>query len=80
MSWPLLPPMKVASFWIVVMMILSARVFELPLEYRGRGVRVGRTLLEPVVLPHGLVVEVFAVDDEQHLVDVRQSDWRAGLP
>ena len=32
--------------------------------------RVGRTLLESVVLAHGLVVEVFAVDDEQHLVDV----------
>ena len=34
--------------------------------------RVGGALLEPLVLAHGLVVEVLAVDDEHDLVDVRQ--------
>ena len=35
-------------------------------------------LLEPVVLADGLVVEVLAVDDEQHLVDVGEPRGELG--
>ena len=48
------------------------RVFELLLQHGRRGVGVRGALLEPVVLPHGLVVEVLAIHDEQDLVDARQ--------
>ena len=44
-------------------------VAQLLLELGGRRIRVGRALLEAVVLAHRLVVEVLAVDDEEHLVD-----------
>lgn len=47
----------------------SAGIFQLLLEDPRRCVGVGRTLLKAVVLLHGLVVEVLAVDDEEHLVD-----------
>jgi hypothetical protein len=60
---------EVASFWIVVMMMRAFGVLQLLLELGGRRVRVGRALLEAVVLAHRLVVEVLAVDDEEHLVD-----------
>jgi hypothetical protein len=67
---PLLAAMKVESFWIVVMMIVAVGVLQLLLELDARrGVGVGRALLEAVVLLHRLVVEVLAVDDEEHLVD-----------
>ena len=49
-----------------------ARILQLALQLRGRGVRVRRPLLEPVVLPHRLVVQILAVNHEQHLVHVRQ--------
>jgi hypothetical protein len=68
-SWVLLPAMNVESFWIVVTMICASRVSELALQHRGGRVRVRRALLEAVVLEHGLVVEVLAIDDEQHLAD-----------
>ena len=42
-------------------------------KHPRRGVRVRRALLEPLVLAHGLVVKVLAVDNEQHLVNVRQA-------
>ena len=47
----------------------STGILELPLQDGGRRVRVRSSLLEAVVLLHRLVVEVLAVDDEQHLVD-----------
>ena len=50
----------------------GVRVLQLPLQHPRRRVRVGSTLLEPLVLTHRLVVEVFAIHDEQHLVDLRQ--------
>ena len=72
--------MKRASFWIVVMMIRAFGSSSCRLSTLRRGVRVGRALLEAVVLPHRLVVEVLAVDDEEHLVDVRQLASRAARP
>ena len=50
---------------------LRVRVFKLLLQDGSRRVRVRGSLLEPVVFPHGLVVEVLAVNNEQHLVDPR---------
>ena len=47
-------------------------VFQLLLEHCRRGVRVRGPLLEAVVLAHCLVVQVLAVNDEQHLVDAWQ--------
>ena len=47
-------------------------VFQLLLQHGGRGVGVGSTLLEAVVLTHGLVVEVLAVDDKKDLIDMRK--------
>ena len=48
------------------------RVFHLSLQDCRRGVAVRRTLFKAVILFHGLIVEVFAVNHEQHLVDIRQ--------
>ncbi len=50
---------------------LRARIFELLLQHGRRGVRVCSTLLKAVVLAHGLIVEVFAIYNEQHLVHAR---------
>ena len=47
-------------------------VFQLLLQHGGRGVGVGSTLLEAVVLTHGLVVEVLAVDDKEDLIYMRE--------
>lgn len=59
---------------------LGVGVFELLLEDSGASVAVCGALLELVVLPHGLVVEIFAVDDEQDLIDVWQlADELGGL-
>ncbi len=44
-------------------------VLQSPLQFTGIFGGVGSTFLEAVVLFHGLVVEVLAVDDEEHLVD-----------
>jgi hypothetical protein len=65
--------MKRESFWIVVMMMRAFGSSSCFLQHRRGGVGVGRALLEAVVLAHGLVVQVLAVDDEQHLVDARQA-------
>ncbi len=48
------------------------RVFHLPLQNGGAGVAVRRALFKAVVFLHRLIIQVFAVHDEQHLVDVRQ--------
>ena len=48
------------------------RVFKLLLQNRSRGVAVGGTFFKAVIFLHRLVVQVFPVDHEQHLVDVRQ--------
>ncbi len=50
----------------------SLGVAHLTLEHGGGRVGVGRALFEPVVFLHGLVVQVLAVDDKEHLVDVGQ--------
>lgn len=49
---------------------LALRMADLPLQFFGGRVAVGRPLLEAVILFHGLVVEVFTVYHEKHLVDV----------
>ena len=48
------------------------RVFHLPLQNGGTGVAVRRALFKAVVFLHRLVIQVFAVHDEQHFVDIRQ--------
>lgn len=48
------------------------RILQLSFQNRRTRIAVGRSALELVVLAHGLIVEVFAIDHEQHLVDVRQ--------
>ena len=53
-------------------------VVELALEDVRRGVAVGAAFLEVVVFLHGLVVEVLAVDDEEHLVDIGQGGGYLG--
>ena len=44
-------------------------VVELASEHSGSGVGVGCALLEAVILLHSLIVEVFAIDHKEHLVD-----------
>ena len=36
----------------------------------GRSVRVGTVLLEVVILLHGLIVQVFSIHHEEHLLDM----------
>ena len=45
-------------------------ILDLLLQNAGRGIAVCRALLKTVVLAHCLVVEVFPVNNEKHLVDV----------
>ena len=47
-------------------------VFELLFQNCCRGVGIGGAFFKAVIFLHGLVVEVFSVDDEQHLVNGRQ--------
>ena len=48
------------------------RVFHLPLQNGGAGVAVRCALFKAVVFLHRLIIQVLAVYDEQHLVDIRQ--------
>ena len=50
-------------------LFLRVAAGQLPAQDIGAAVAVGRTFLEPVILLHRLVVQVFAVDDKHHLVD-----------
>lgn len=52
---------------------MYVRITHLPLEHGGAGVAIGRALLEAVVLLHGLIIQIFSVHHEQHLVDVGQA-------
>ncbi len=54
------------------------RVLQLPFEDLRVAVAVDGVLLETVVLLHRLVVQVLAVDDEQHLVDALHPGDEAG--
>lgn len=45
-------------------------IFKLPFEDSSGSVAVRRTLFKAVILLHGLVVEILAVDHEKHLVDI----------
>ena len=47
-------------------------VFHLPLQNGGACVTVRRTLFKAVVFLHRLIIQILAVYDEQHLVDIRQ--------
>ena len=53
-------------------------VLQLLFQDGGGGVGVGRALLKAVVLLHGLVVQVFPVHHEQHLIYVRQQRGQPG--
>lgn len=48
----------------------AVRIFELSFQNRSRGIAVCGTLFKAVILAHGLIVEVFTVNDKQHLVDI----------
>ena len=48
------------------------RVFELTLQFCGGRVGIRGSFLKPVVFAHRLVVQIFSVDDEQHLFHIRQ--------
>ena len=52
-------------------------VLELLFQDRGRGIAVRGALLKAVIFLHRLVVEVFSVHDEQHLVDAGQLGGKA---
>ena len=52
---------------------MYVRVAHLPLEDGGARVAVGRSLFKAVILFHRLIVEVFSVHYEQHLVDILQA-------
>ena len=52
-------------------------VLELLFQNRGRGIAVRCALFKAVIFFHRLVVEVFSVHDEQHLVDVGQLRGKA---
>lgn len=52
---------------------MYVRVAHLPLEDGGARVAVGRSLFKAVILFHRLIVEVFSIHHEQHLVDIRQA-------
>ena len=54
------------------------RVLQLLFQNGGRGVGVGRPLFKAVILLHGLVVQVFPVHHEQHLIYVRQQRGQTG--
>ena len=56
----------------------SARVLHLLLQHGGVGIAVGRALFKAVVLLHGLVVQIFSVHHEEHLVDVRELRGQLG--
>ena len=47
-------------------------VFHLPLQNGGAGVTVRRALFKAVVFLHRLIIQVLAVYDERHLVDIRK--------
>ena len=55
---------------VVAVAAVLILVFQLPLKDGGGGVAVRCALLKSVILLHSLVVKVFSIHDEQHLVYV----------
>ena len=53
------------------------RVFQLAFQYGGAGVAVCRPFLEAVIFFHGLVIQVLAVNYEQHFVNVLHAACQA---
>ena len=51
---------------------MRVRVAELTTENGGRGVAVRRALFKAIVFLHGLIIQILAVYDKKHLVDIRQ--------
>jgi len=45
---------------------------QLPFQYGGTIVAVGRSLLELIIFLHGLIVQILSVDHKKHLVNVRK--------
>ena len=56
----------------------AVRILQLALQDGGVGVGVGRTFFKAVVLLHGLVVQVLAVNHKQHLVYFRHLGGNLG--
>ena len=50
---------------------------QLLFQYLCGSIAVSRALLETVVFPHGLIIQVFAVNDEKHFVNKRQARGNA---
>ena len=48
---------------------LRIRVFELFLQLRCTRITIRRSLLELIIFPHRLVVEVFSIHDKKYLID-----------
>ena len=46
------------------------RAFKLLFEYLRRGIAVRRTLFKAVVFLHRLIVQIFPIHDEKHLIDI----------
>ena len=53
-------------------------ILQLLFQNGGGGVAVGCPLFKAVVLLHGLVVQIFSVHHEEHLVDVRELRGQLG--
>ena len=53
-------------------------ISQLLFQHGGGAVAIGSSLLEAVILLHGLVVQVLAVNHEQHFVDVGQAGSQLG--
>lgn len=45
-------------------------ILQLAFEDSCRGIAVGSSLLESIVFPHRLVVQILSIDDEEHLRDI----------
>ena len=51
-------------------------ILELPLKNRRRRIAVRRPLFKTIVFLHRLIIEILAIHDKKHLVDIRQERSR----
>ena len=58
---------------VLVGIPLCILILKLSLQNLGVPVAIGCSTLEPVILLHGLIVEVFSIDHKQNLIYIRQS-------
>src|SRR3546814_1763729 len=50
-------------------------VFQLPLQHGGRGVGIGRALLEPFIFPHGLIIEIRSEEHTSELQSLMRTSY-----